>query len=157
MKTKNLNPNLAKIHRNYTVEDIADLFGVHKNTVRIWVKNGLSVCDEKKPMLILGSVLREFMQTKKTKKKQKCQPWEFYCVRCRKPQFPAGGMVEYEVQTATKGRLVALCPTCEGIMNKYSNLAGLERIRTKLDISIPKTLKHINKIDKPLLNSDFNH
>jgi len=35
---KRLNPNLAKIHRNYTVEEVALLFSVHKNTVRSWVK-----------------------------------------------------------------------------------------------------------------------
>jgi len=70
-----LNPNLVKIHLNYTVEDIAALFGVHKNTVRIWVKkNGLPVCDDRKPMLILGSELKAFLRQKKAKGKQKCQP-----------------------------------------------------------------------------------
>ncbi len=152
-----LNPNRAKIHRNYTVEEVAELFGVHKNTVRAWVKNGLSVCDDRKPMLILGSALREYIQAKKTRNKQKCQPWELYCVRCRKPQFPAGGMAEYQAQTVTKGRLIALCPDCEGIMNKYSSLIHLRVIQGKLDISIPTALKHINKREKPLLNSDFKH
>lgn len=152
-----LNPNLAKLHRNYTVEDIADLYGVHKNTVRIWVKNGLPVCDDRKPMLILGHELRAFIKQKKTRNKQKCQPWEFYCVRCRKPQLPAGDMAEYEPQTATTGRLIALCPACEGIMNKYSSLASLTLLDEKLDISFPKALKHINKSDNPLLNSDINH
>jgi transposase len=39
---KRPNPNLAKIHRNYTVEEVANLFSVHKNTVRLWVKDGLA-------------------------------------------------------------------------------------------------------------------
>jgi len=151
-----LNPNLAKLHRNYTVEDIAHLYGVHKNTVRAWVKGGLPTCDDRKPMLILGCELRTFIRKKKTRNKQKCHPWEFYCVRCRKPQSPAGGMAEYEPQTATKGRLIALCPACEGIMNKYSSLTRLKLLERKLDISLPKALKHINKSDNPLLNSDFN-
>ena len=43
--SKRPNPNLAKIHRNYTVEEVADLFSVHKNTVRLWVKNGLATND----------------------------------------------------------------------------------------------------------------
>jgi hypothetical protein len=130
---------------------------VHKNTVRAWVKKGLPICDDRKPMLILGSDLREFIKLKKTKNKQKCQPWEFYCVRCRKPQFPADGMVDYEAQTATKGRLIALCPCCEGMMNKYSSLTHLEAMQGKLDILFPTVLKHINKRDKPLLNSDFKY
>ena len=154
---KRLNPNLAKIHRNYTVEEVAMLYGVHKNTVRAWIKKGLPICDDRKPMLILGNALREYIRVKKTRNKHKCQPWEFYCVRCRKPQSPAGDMVEYEAQTSTKGRLIALCTGCEGIMNKYSSLAHLERAKETLDISLPKTLKHINKRGQPLLNSDFNH
>jgi transposase len=39
---KRPNPNLAKIHRNYTLEEVANLFSVHKNTVRLWVKGGLA-------------------------------------------------------------------------------------------------------------------
>jgi len=153
---KGTNPNLAKIHRNYTVEEAAILFGVHKNTVRTWLKNGLNVCDDKKPMLILGSDLREFIRNKKIKNKQKCKPWEFYCMRCRKPQAAAGDMAEYEPTTATTGRLMALCPACESIMNKYYSLAKLEALNEKLDITLPIALKHLNKTDKPLLNSDFN-
>ena len=64
---KRLNPNLAKIHRNYSIEEVASLFSVHKNTVRGWIKSGLSVCDDQKPMLILGVVLRDFLKMKNVK------------------------------------------------------------------------------------------
>jgi hypothetical protein len=151
-----INPNLAKIHRNYTVEEVADLFGVHKNTVRAWIKKGLPVCDDRKPMLILGNVLREFLRIKKTANKQKCKPWEFYCVRCRKPQSPAGSVAEYRPETATNGRLIARCPVCDGVINKYSGLDCLSKLEGKLDLTFSRELKHINKRDKLLLNSDLN-
>ena len=57
---KRVNPNLAKIHRNYSVGEAAALLGVHKNTVRNWIKNGLPLCDDRRPALILGAELREF-------------------------------------------------------------------------------------------------
>jgi Homeodomain-like domain len=41
MGSRHPNPRLVKIHRNYSVEDIARLFGIHKNTVRNWLKQGL--------------------------------------------------------------------------------------------------------------------
>ena len=152
---KGLNPNRAKIHRSYTVEEVAELYGVHKNTVRVWVKDGMPICDCKKPMLILGSALREYLKAKRTKYKQKCKPWEFYCMRCRRPQSPAEGMADYEPQSPRKGCLIAVCPECDALMNKYTSLAKLEQLEGKLEVSIPKALKRINERDNPLLNSDF--
>ncbi len=152
---KRPNPNLAKIHRNYTVEEVANLFSIHKNTVRSWVKDGLATNDEKRPMLILGTNLRQYLQSKRTVKKRKCRPFEMYCVRCRSPQLPAANMVDYEPINGVTGRLIGLCPACNGIINKYFNVAQLAGIEGQLDISFPKALKHINESDKPLLNSDF--
>lgn len=127
---KRLNPNRAKIHRSYTVEEISGLFTVHKNTVRGWVnKEGLLVCDNQKPMLILGSDLREFMQERNKKNKSKCKSHEMYCLRCKSPQKPAENMVDYEPITETTGRLIGLCSCCECVINKYISLVGFEKIK----------------------------
>jgi helix-turn-helix protein len=154
--SKRINPNLVKIHRSYTVEEVADLLSVHKNTVRIWIKEGLTVNDNKRPTLILGSELKAYLQSKRRKNKHKCKPFEIYCVRCRSPQLPAHKMVDYEPLTASTGSLVGLCPTCNGIIYKYFSVANIEQINDKLDITLPKALKHINESVNPLLNSDFN-
>ena len=45
------NYRLVKIHRNYTVEEIACLLSVHKNTVRNWFKTGLP------PLIVRGRPL----------------------------------------------------------------------------------------------------
>ena len=99
---KRFNPNLAKIHRNYTVEEVACLFGVHKNTVREWVKQGLPATDDRRPMLILGCELRNFLQLKRTKNKRKCKPFEFYCVRCKSPQCPAKEWLNMKLSVSLK-------------------------------------------------------
>jgi hypothetical protein len=142
---KSPNPNLVKINRNYTVEDVANLCSVHKNTVRSWVKDGLTTIDNKRPMLILGSDLKDYLQAKRKSKKRKCLPIEIYCVRCRLPQLPAGNMADYEPINGNTGRLKGLCPCCSGIINKYFNIAQLEQIQGKLDIMLTKALKHINE------------
>ena len=152
---KRPNPNLAKIHRSYTVEEVANLFSVHKNTVRLWVKDGLAINDNKRPMLILGFELKYYLQAKRKSNKRKCHPFEIYCVRCRLPKIPAENMVDYEPINDRLGRLIGICPSCGGIINKYFNIAKLEHIQDKLDITLPKALKHINESVKPLLNSDF--
>ncbi|PCH63208.1 MAG: hypothetical protein COC09_06490 [Gammaproteobacteria bacterium] len=46
----NYNHNLVKINRNYSFEELAAVFGVHKNTVSAWVKNGLPCLKEKRPL-----------------------------------------------------------------------------------------------------------
>ena len=90
MRKRHPNHRLVKIHRSYTVEEIAKLFGIHKNTVRGWVKSGLATSDDKRPMLILGHDLAAFLQARRVKNKRPCKPGEIYCVRCRAPKFPAG-------------------------------------------------------------------
>ena len=149
------NPNRAKIHRNYTVEEIALLYSVHKNTVRLWIKDGLPAIDQKRPMLIAGADLRSYWQNKRVSNKHQCQPYEIYCVRCRIPQRPAENMADYEPNTEENGRLIGLCPGCGGIINKFVKFTRLDEIRGLLDITQTQALKHISEIDKPLVNSDF--
>jgi hypothetical protein len=98
-----LNPNLVKIHRSYSVGEVVDLFSVHKNTVRSWVKDGLATNDSKRPMLILGSDLKQFLRSKRKRNKRKCLPYEIYCVRCRLPKLPAGNMVDYKQFNSSMG------------------------------------------------------
>ena len=127
--SKRCNPNKAKINRSYSVEEIACLLFVHKNTVRQWIKSGLPICDNKKPILILGEELREFLKAKNKKRKQKCKPFEMYCLRCKSPQKPAANMVDYEPITEATGRLIGLCSCCECEINKYISLAGFMKIK----------------------------
>lgn len=155
MRKRHPNPRLAKIHRNYTVEEVAALFGVHRNTVREWVKRGLPVSDDKRPMLILGRALVEFLQARRAKNKRPCQPGEIYCVRCRDPQPPAGDMAEYQPVNTTSGNLTGICPSCESMMYRRVNLAKLELIRGQLDITMPQAPPHIGKSAQPCVNSDL--
>jgi hypothetical protein len=54
MGKRHPNWRLVKKSRNYTVEEIADLFGLHKNTVRAMRRDGLRPIDDRRPMLFLG-------------------------------------------------------------------------------------------------------
>jgi hypothetical protein len=149
------NPCLAKIHRNYTVAEIAALFGIHRNTVRAWVKRGLPTIDDRRPLLILGRDLADFLRDRRTKNKQTCQPGEMYCMRCRTPRKPAGDMADYQAVTATLGDLVAICPECNAMMYRRVSLAKLEHVRGELDITMPQALPHICESAKPSVNSDL--
>ena len=155
MGKRNPNPKLVKIHRNYTVEEISSLYKVHKNTVREWIKRGLSVMDEKRPMLILGCDLYTYLQAQRTKNKCPCKPNQMYCFKCRAPKTPAGNMVDYQSRTEGQGNLFGICPDCETGMNRATSLKKLQQIGDLLDISLTEDLPNIVDINQPTLNSDF--
>jgi hypothetical protein len=67
-----------KIHRSYTVDETARNLKVAKVTVRRWIKNGLPALTERRPIIILGSDLAQFLST--SEPRQTCQPHECYCV-----------------------------------------------------------------------------
>ena len=155
MRKRHPNYKLIKIHRSYTVEEIAKLFSGHKNTVRRWIKDGLTCIDDKRPMLVLGQVLVEFLQTRRAKNRRICKQGELYCVRCRSPKSPAGDMAEYFPVTQKFGNLTAICPDCDAIMNRLVSLAKIDEFRGKMDISFSEVQRHLIKSTKPSVNSDL--
>jgi len=155
MSKRHPNPRLAKIHRNYTVEEVAGVFGVHRNTVREWVKRGLPTNDDRRPMLILGADLVAFLRARRVKNKRTCGPGELYCFGCRAPKAAAGDMADYQPLTATQGNLIAMCADCETIMYRRVSVAKLAQVCGKLDITLPQALPHIDESAEPSVNSDL--
>jgi Helix-turn-helix domain len=155
MRKRRPNHRLVKINRSYTVEEAARLFGIHKNTVRQWIKAGLPTCDRKRPALILGPELAAFLKARRTKNKRPCKPGEFYCVRCRAPKRPAGDMADYQPITATFGNLSGICPDCEGMIYRRANIAKLAAIQGNLNITFAEAERRVTETDSPIVNSDF--
>jgi hypothetical protein len=151
----NYNPNRVKVNRNYTYTELAAVFGVHKNTIAAWVKDGLPCLQEQRPFLILGREAKVFLQHRRTSKKQKCKQNEFYCLRCKAPAKPYDNFVEYVPITSAKGRLTGFCECCESIVNKFISYASVEAYSLIFTLEKPIGLEHINDTDTPLLNSDL--
>ena len=155
MSRRRPNPRLAKVHRNYTVDEVATLFGVHKNSVRNWVKDGLPTSDNRRPLLILGRDLLHYLQAKRLKNTRPCQPGEIYCVRCRATQKPAGAMADYQPLTPDSGNLIGICPVCESMMYRRTSFTQLTQFGADLDITLMQALPHIEESTQPCVNSDF--
>lgn len=149
------NPRLAKVHRSYTVEEIAKLYGVHRNTVRAWIDRGLPTIDQRRPVLVLGSHLADYLRARRTAKKRPCGPGEIYCLRCREPRAPAGGVVRYHPLTPTQGNLVGLCGCCGAGLNRRVSLAKLPLVQGVLSVTLAQAGEHIDERPLPSPISDF--
>lgn len=150
MPGKRLNLRLAKIHRSYTIEEAARLYGVHKQTVRNWIKAGLPALTEKKPHLLLGSDLREFLGGRR--KRNPCGPGRLYCLRCRQPRKPAGDMLDYLPITLVSGNLRGICPVCDALMHRRVSLAKVDAVRGQAEVSFPQGQQRLTDTPTPSLD-----
>lgn len=138
-----INPRLAKMHRSFSVFELADLLKVHRNTVRQWIKDGLPVLDGARPILILGSEFQDWWGNRVKARKRPCQPGEMFCFKCREPKAPALGMVEFAATNAATGNLKALCETCGTLMHRRTRLADIAARMPGLDVRhYAGTVKH---------------
>ncbi len=107
-----------KQRHTYSIGEVMELLGVHKNTVRQWVGSGLATIDSTRPMLIHGSELKRFLLDKRSSAKSPCQPHEFCCMKCRAPRNPWGDVIDVTISTAQLFRLHALCEVCDTPIHK---------------------------------------
>jgi hypothetical protein len=150
---KTPNYRLAKIHRNYTVEEAARLFSVHRNTVREWIKRGLPVIAGH-PVLILGRDLGAFLRRRRERAKRTCRPGEMYCMRCRAPRTPAAEMVEYQTVGPNRGRFLALCSQCASVMYRSVNPKGILSALASM-VTVPAGPRHIGETTQAIVNRDI--
>lgn len=154
--TRNHNHRLVKIHRTYTVEEMATLFDVHRNTVRHWLTQGLATIDCRRPLLVKGDVLVAFLTTRRAKNKRPCSAGQIYCLRCRQPQTPSGDSVMYQAITGDRGNLIGTCPNCNARLFRRVSLAKLAAAVGHLHVTLPQVREHINESSHPSVNCDFN-
>ena len=155
MSGHRVNYRRVKLHRNYTVEELARVVGVHRNTVREWIKRGLPTIDNGRPTLMLGSIVRAFLEERARRDRRKCQPGQLYCVRCREPRTPAGETADYEPISETVGNLVGICPDCEAMMNRRVSVPRLRTVSGNLAVTIPVPQSRLVDSSRPTTNSDF--
>lgn len=145
MGQRNPNHRLVKTRRTYTTEEAARLFGMHRNTIRAWLKAGLPTIDKSRPALIAGCDLADFLVKRRQHNKRPCAAGELYCLRCRVPRRPAGSEAHYRPVTATSGNLVGICPECSLRMFRRVNRARLDAVRGDLVVRMPEAQEHISE------------
>jgi hypothetical protein len=133
MAARRVNPRVVKLHRSYSVPELAACLGVHKNTIRHWQTGGL-VALEGRPTVFAGETVRAFLMKRNSGRKRPCPPGTLYCFRCREARAPAGRMIDYVPIDAVSGNVRAICATCETIMHRRARKALLAAIMPGCDV-----------------------
>jgi len=133
VKKRTYNTRLIK-QISYRVEEIAVLYDIHTNSVRRWLEIGLRAIDEGRPALIHGSDLMNFLKDRQSKSKHKCQPYEFWCCRCRVPVSAWENLVDIEIRTELLVNLKAVCAVCGAGLNKAGSRKKLPEYQARFDI-----------------------
>jgi excisionase family DNA binding protein len=120
-------PRKAKVHLNYSVAQVAKLYGVHRNTVEAWTRAGLETFKAGRERLILGDALGEFLEKRRKARRCKTPPGWLYCLKCRAPRPPALARVELIHTNAGTGNVRAVCGECDGLMHRRVSLTKLDQ------------------------------
>lgn len=106
--------------------ELANLLGVHVQTVRSWASNGLEpLSPNAHRPLFLGQTVKSYLSKLQDARKVKLQVGEFYCLRCRVAITPE--LVIEVDRHVTIGKhkdsilLTAHCPQCNCPVNKFSS------------------------------------
>jgi len=152
---RRFNPRRVKIHRSYTVGEVARMLQAHKNTVRAWLRDGLKPIDQRRPVLIQGGQLASYVDARRKRRRQPCRPGEFYCFRCRMPKAPAAGLADYLPVTPSSGNLTARCSDCGTRMYRRVALRKLGAVAGALEVALPQAQQRLTECADPSLNCDL--
>jgi hypothetical protein len=127
-KRRSYNVRLIK-RLSYTIKEIADLFGIHPQAVRRWIKAGLRTIDDIKPFLVHGGDLIDFLSERQSSRKHRCGPSQFFCCRCRAPRAARDNRVDIQVRNAKQLNIATRCQECGARMNRAGSVGKLDDYR----------------------------
>jgi len=146
--------NRIKLSCSYEPAEIAKLFGLHRNTVRHWLKDGLQPIDDRRPILVHGAVLKAFISERQQARRQKCGPGEFFCFRCRASRKAWGNVADLASHTEKVAKLTALCCICETEMHRTIRQADVPKLDGLIDIQ-PIASERLRDRPDANVNCDF--
>jgi hypothetical protein len=152
---KRIDLRRVKIHRNYAVDEAARVLGCHKNTIRNWLASGLEPVDDRRPLLIQGTKLREFLRLRRGRTRCHCAPGQFYCLRCRAPKHPARRSALYVPITSVSGNLKGECPDCGSGIYRRASLRSVKSMTGVLRVTFPQAQQRLEEGPGPCLDCDL--
>jgi hypothetical protein len=77
----------------------------------------------------MGYDLKEFIKQRQNKRKIKCQPYEFYCLKCKAPRISKQNKVIVQVLNLKLVKIIGQCGTCNTQLHRMGSFGNLSRIK----------------------------
>ncbi len=112
---RRFNWHALKAHRVYTIQEVCAALHCGTTTLqKILDEEQVPVTSDVTPALVVGADLIPALR--KHSKVQAMQLGQMFCLSCKQPSFPAGGMVEDISKPHQPLLFQAICLHCCGIM-----------------------------------------
>ncbi len=121
--------------RVYTVKNAARIVGVSELTLRKWSRDGLKIIRDKRPHLLRGADLIDYLNKRHVANRNPMTETQCYCMRCKAPKNPMGGAFVFQQTSDLTGRLSGLCGDCGGKFGRFCNPSDLEFLSKVIAIS----------------------
>ncbi len=109
---KRANPMAVKAALTYEIGEAARALDKSPATIRNWVKDGLPIMAQRRPYLISGAALRDYLRAKYEESKSQLALDELLCMACRQGRKPFNMEVECDPNNAKTYRLKGTCDHC---------------------------------------------
>lgn len=110
--SKRANPMAVKAALTYEIGEAAAALDKNPATIRNWIKDGLPIMSSKKPYLISGAALREYLRAKYKAAKSPLGPDELFCLFCKAGRTPHAMSVTINALTGKTSLLKGQCSHC---------------------------------------------
>jgi hypothetical protein len=111
---KRSNPMAVKAALTYDINEAALALGKTPATIRNWIKDGLTVMSSRKPYLILGAAIQEYLRAKYKAAKRPLGPDQLFCPSCGAGRRPLAMAVTISPMASSTSLLRGVCASCQG-------------------------------------------
>lgn len=147
---KHIKYNTIKSLYSYSVTELSTLLAHQEATVYRWIINeGLETIDDKKPTMIFGKCLINFLKHRQRKNKKSLNLTQIYCCKCREPQTPEKNTIEIKEKNKVF-LLSGRCPEFGTRMSRIISTSQAEILGELLNSNTP--LSRLTEGDTTLAN-----
>ncbi len=132
--SKRANPMAVKAALAYEIGEAALALGKTPATIRNWIKDGLPVMSSRKPYLISGAAIREYLRFKYKAAKRPLDSEQLYCPACRTGQTPFAMAAILAPLTSGTSLLKGICNHCGGTCTRMISANHITDFAQTFDI-----------------------